>query len=181
MRKKIFLVSVILFFIIISLLILYPNIEINKDNKIIKFSYSDDISRFEDEDCYSESYFYNKKRDISIYNYDFKKFLFFHIIIIEYKEGNICDTEYLLEESYINDFVNNAEIEENENNIDISKLIANKEAIVGNTRYQGNEYDNAIYYILKGKQEVLYVFYIDDLLVIQVGYSDEGPKYIAYK
>lgn len=181
MKNKICLVSVILFFIIISLLILYPNIEINKDNKIIKFSYSDDISLFEDQECYNESYFYNKKRNISIYNYDFKKFLFFHIIIIEYKDGNVCDTEYLLEESYINDFINNAKIEHNEYNIDIAKLIEGKEAIVGNIKYLGNEYGKAIYYVLNGKHEVLYIFYVDNLLVIQVGYSDEGPKYIAYK
>jgi len=45
----------------------------------------------------------------------------------------------------------------------------------------GNEYDKAIYYVLDGKSEVMYVFYVDDLLIIQVGYSDEGPKFIAYK
>ena len=86
-----------------------------------------------------------------------------------------------MEESYINDFINNAKIEHNEYNIDIAKLIEGKEAIVGNIKYLGNEYGKAIYYVLNGKHEVLYIFYVDNLLVIQVGYSDEGPKYIAYK
>ena len=39
----------------------------------------------------------------------------------------------------------------------------------------------SIDYVLDGKYETLYVFYVDDLLVIQVGFSDEGPKFIAYK
>jgi hypothetical protein len=36
-------------------------------------------------------------------------------------------------------------------------------------------------YKLDDKYEELYVFYLDDLLVIQVGNTDEGPKYIAYE
>ena len=32
-----------------------------------------------------------------------------------------------------------------------------------------------------GRYEELFVFYLDDLLIIQVGNSDEGPKYIAYE
>lgn len=179
MNKVKYLISVIL--VLILILIIYPFIEININNKIIAFSYSDDISKFEDYGCYSESYFYNEKRDISIYNYDFKKFLFFHTIIIEYKDGNVCEKEYVLEEEYINNFIDRAEIEYNEKNIDLSKLIDGKTAIVSNKKYFGNDYDTSISYILDGKHEILYIFYVEDLLVIQVGLSDEGPKFIAYK
>ena len=38
-----------------------------------------------------------------------------------------------------------------------------------------------IYYTLDGKEEVMFIFYVDELLVIQVGLSDEGPKFIAYE
>ena len=38
-----------------------------------------------------------------------------------------------------------------------------------------------ITYTLNNRHETMYVFYQYDLLVIQVGLSDEGPKYIAYK
>jgi hypothetical protein len=100
---------------------------------------------------------------------------------MEYEEGNYCDTQFVLEEDYIRDFLARAEIEENVNNLDIAKLIEGKEAIVGNTRYLGNDYENAIFYVLDGKYEELYVFYVDDLLVIQVGSPDESPKYIAYR
>ena len=48
-------------------------------------------------------------------------------------------------------------------------------------RYLGNDYSLNIGYILNGKHEDLYVFYVGDLLVIQVGLSDEGPKFIAYE
>lgn len=172
---------IIVLMIVIIFLIIYPLIEINIDNKIIKFSYSSDISRYEDMLCYDESYIYNIDRDISIYDVDFKKFLFFNVIILEYEKGNVCDTEYVLEEEYINNFIENALILYNDNNIDLSKLISGKKAIVGNKKYFGNDYINSIEYILDGKEEIMYVFYLDDLLVIQVGLSDEGPKYMAYK
>ena len=41
--------------------------------------------------------------------------------------------------------------------------------------------DSVIYYTLDGKEEVMFIFYVDELLVIQVGLSDEGPKFIAYE
>ena len=167
--------------IMVGFLVLFPMVELVDGEKIIKFSYNDDISEFEDNSCYNESYFYNEKRDVSIYDFEFKKILFFHAIILKYEKGNVCDTEYVLEEDYINNFLKNAIIEENPNNIDLAKLIEGKTAIVWNTRYLGNDYLNEIYYILDGKQEILSVFYVDDLIIILVGLSDEGPKYIAYK
>ena len=112
---------------------------------------------------------------------DFKKILFFYKITLEYEEGNLCDYEYYLEEEYINTFIKNAKIKENNKNIDIAKLIEGKTAIEGNTRYTGNDYETFISYVLEDRHEILYVFYVDDLLVIQVGLSDEGPKFIAYK
>ena len=71
--------------------------------------------------------------------------------------------------------------DDNNKNIDLGKLIKNKKAIVANKRYFDNPYDTQIDYILDGRHETMYVFYVEDLLVIQVGLSDEGPKFIAYK
>lgn len=181
MKKKVLvIVSVIVLMIIITLLVL-PKIVIYGENKVTFISYNDDFSRFDQNHCYDESYAYYEDLDISIYNFDVEKKLFLYFITLEYEEGNVCETEYLLEESYIQNYIENAIIEENEQNIDIAALIEGKEAIVGNTRYSGNEYRDAIYYILDGKYEEMYIFYVDDLLVIQVGNSDEGPKFIAYK
>ena len=36
-------------------------------------------------------------------------------------------------------------------------------------------------YMLVDEYKELYVFYVDNLLVIQIGNTDEGAKYIAYK
>ena len=181
MKNKIIIPVMITLVIIGLFLIIYPTVEIQTEDKLIAFRYSDDISEFETELSLDENYAYYVKRDISICEYDFKKFWFFHVITMEYKEGNYCDTQFVLEEAYIKDFLERAEIEENVNNLDIAKLIEGKTAVVGNTRYSGNDYENAIYYVLDGKYEELYVFYVDDLLVIQVGSPDESPKYIAYK
>ena len=181
MKKKIWIPIVIILVIIGFFLIIYPTVEIQTDKKLIAFRYTEDITEFETEISYNENYTYYADRDITIKNFDFKKFLFFHVISMEYEEGNFCDTQFVLEEDYIRDFLERAEIEENVNNLDIAKLIEGKEAIVGNTRYLGNDYENGIFYVLDGKYEELYVFYVDDLLVIQVGSPDESPKYIAYR
>ena len=176
--KKIFIcISLILFLF----LLIYPFIEIDTGNKIILFSYNDDVSKYEDVSCYDESYFYVEDKDISINNFTFSKFLFFHIITLDYEYGNVCETEYLLKEEYINNFLENAVILENENNIDLSKLIEGKKAIVSNKKYFGNDYKSSIYYKLNGEEQVMYIFYVDDLLVIQVGNTDEGCKFIAYR
>ena len=86
----------------------------------------------------------------------------------------------MLEESYIQNFLENAEIIENVKNIDLAEMIKGKEAIVGNKKDPGNDYETQIWYVLDGEEQVMYVYQSDDLLAIQVGVSDEGPKVIAY-
>lgn len=181
MKKKGILITAIILVIIGLFLIIYPNIEIQTKDKLIAFRYTDSVDEFEDEMSYNEIYAYYAKRDISVRNYEFKNFLFFYVITMDYIDGNFCDTQFVLEESYIDAYLDRAKINDNAANLDIAQLIEGKEAIVGNTRYLGNEYDKGIFYELDGKYEELYVFYVDDLLVIQVGSPDELPKFIAYK
>ena len=100
---------------------------------------------------------------------------------MEYEKGNRCENEFLLEEEYINNFLNNAVIDYNENNIDVGKLIKGKTAVVSNTRYSGDDVVGSIDYTLDGVYETMYIFYEEELLIIRVGSVDEAPKYIAYK
>lgn len=179
-KKSILILVCIIISIFISFYAFLP-LEIKKDNKLYILSRSESYGEFEENLCYDESVSYNEKRDISIINWDMKKVLFLNLITLEFEEGNLCDSEYVLEEEYINNFINNAEIIENENNIDLESLIEGKKAIVSNQKYPGNEYDNAIYYSLDGEENVLYVYYLNDMLIIQVGLNDEGAKYIAYR
>lgn len=182
MNKKIATIILIILIIITSLLIIYPNIEIKNNNKLYYFTYKEDISIFEENMCYDESYAYNKKHDISIYNWEYKNFLFFKLYILSYKEGNICQNEFILKEEYIKRFIQEAQIKKNEDNINIEELIKNKKPIIKNKRYPWNENYHYIGYILDGKYQEMYISKNeDDLLIIQVGHSDDGPKYIAYK
>lgn len=162
-------------------LVIYPNIEIDTGEKLIACNYNGDFSKYDENHSYNEIYAYNEKYDVSIRTFDVSNFLFFYVISMEYVEGDVRETEFILEESYIEHFLKDAQIKENEKNIDLAKLIEGKEAIVSNTRYTGNEYDYGIFYKLDGKYEELWVFHVDDLLVIQVGSPDELPKFIAYK
>ena len=177
--KKI-IIPLLLLILIIILLIL-PTFEIKTKNKLYAIRYKEDYSEFETNECYNESYYYNEKHNISLSSFNHQQILFFHFYYFDYKQGNICETEYLLEESYIKDFIENANIKYNSNNIDLKKLIEGKTAIVSNTRYSDNDYNILIEYTLNDRYETMYIFYKNDLVIIQVGLSDEGPKYIAYK
>lgn len=188
MKKKILLMSIIISTIIGIFICIYPNIEFYSNNHLYMMSYvknfedSEDFKELEQETCYDESYSYNKKRDISITNWEYKKILFFKWFKVSYKEGNVCATEYLLEESYIKYFLENAQIKENEDKIDLSKLIEGKQAIVANKRYPWNDNHSYIGYVLDGNYMEMFISTTKDgMIVIQVGLSDEGPKYIVYK
>ena len=188
MKKKILLISIIVIIIISLFLLIYPNLEFFKNDYFYITSYSkdwidsEDLEKLEQEMCYDESYSYYKNKDISIIKWEYKNFLFFRWFKIEYKKGNVCETEYLLEESYIKHFLENSEIISNEDNIDLAKLINGKTAIVGNIRYPWNDNYSYISYKLDGKLKEMFIsINEEDLLIIQVGLSDEGPKFIAYK
>ena len=181
MKKKIIIVSIIFLFIIL-LFILIPYIKIDTGSKIIHLKYNDYIDEeYEENMCYHESVSYVKSKDISINKINIEKKFIFYLFTLEYVKGNLCDSEYLLEESYIENFINNAEITYNSHNLDIEKLIEEKTPIVGNTRYTGNDYNTFINFKLNGRYEVMYIFYKDDLLIFQVGSPDETTKFIAYK
>ena len=112
-----------------------------------EFLENEDFIELEEEFCYDESYSYNKKRDISIINWDYEGILFFKWFKVEYKKGNVCDYEYLLEEEYIYRFIKEAKIKYNNNNIDLGKLIEDKKAIVGNIRYPYDDNNKHIGYV----------------------------------
>lgn len=180
MKKVLIAVTILFIVLITAFLLAYPHIEIDTGEKIIRFSYSDDFSEYDDNHSYNETYAYNEKHDVSIKSFEVKSFLCFHTIHMEYVEGDVRDWQFFLDESYIENFIENAEIYDNEKNIDLAKLIEGKTAVVGNRKYNAEEKDG-IYYTLDGEDGEMYVFYVDDLLVIQVGSPDESPRYIAYK
>ena len=183
-RKILFILVIIIFAIIVT----YPNIEFYINNTLYMMSYSknwedsEDLKELEQEICYDESYSYNKRRNISIIKWEYKGFLFLQWFKIKYKKGNICETEYLLEESYIKHFLESAEVKYNDDNVDVANLIKNKTVITSNKRYPS--YDNSKYigYILDGKYMDMFITETEEgLIIIQVGLGDEGPKFIAYQ
>ena len=187
MKNKKIIIGII-FIILITFLILYPNIEFYKDNHLYMMSYSKsfevskDFQELDEVTCYDESYTYNSKRDITVSSFEYKSFLFFKWLKVEYTKGNLCEKEYLLEESYINNFLENAIINEESDEVNLQDLIKNKKAIVKNKRYPWNDKHKYLSYKLDNKYQEMYIYYNEEgLLIIQVGLSDEGPKYIAYQ
>lgn len=182
-RLRIIFISVIsvLLFLILALFIIYPHIEFKRDGKLYACRLSDDFSEFEENSSYNELYFYNEKHDISLKSFEVKNFLCFYLLSFDYVEGDVRETQFILEEEYIDYWLQNAEITSNSGNIDIAALIEGKTAVVGNTRYLDTDYNQMILYVLDGKYEEMYVFESDGLTVIQVGSPDECPRFIAYK
>ena len=181
-EKRLLLFSLLcIFLVLLAVVLIYPRLEWKRSGKLYACRFSDDFSEFEENPSYNELYFYNEKHDVSLNHFQAKRFWFFYVLSFDYVEGDVRDTQFRLEEEYIKRWLEHAEIKENEKNINLAKLIENKTAVVGNKRYSGNEYDNSITYVLDGKWETLYVFESEGLTVIQVGFSDELPKYIAYR
>ena len=180
-RKTIIISSLACALIIGCIVIIYPNIEFKKDGKLYVCSLTEDFSEFEENPSYNELYFYNEQHNISLNNFRVNNFLCFYIFTFDYVEGDVRETQFVLEEEFIDYWLKNAEIKENESNIDIAQILENKTAVVSNKRYLGNEYDKSITYVLDGEWETLYVFESKGLTVIQVGSTDESPKYIAYR
>lgn len=180
MKKKIIiLISIIL--IIGVIIFLLPLIVIDKNNKIMYLSFKEDFSKYEEVTCYDDGMSYYKEKDITIKNINVEKKFIYYLITLEYADGNLCASEFMMEEDYIDKFLSSAEILSNEKNIDVKNLIEGKTPILKNKRYNGNDYETFIEYKLDGRYETMYIFNKDDLLIIQVGLSDEGPKFIAYK
>lgn len=177
--KWIIIASILL--VTVAGLIVYPNIEFSKNGRLYVCRYSDDFSEFEENPSYNELYFYNKKRDISIKTFNVKNFLCFYVLSFDYEEGDKRETQFVLDESYISNFLENAEIYDNAENINVAELIKGKTAVIGNNRYTTEDERIAIFYTLDGKDEEMYIFETDGMTVIQVGSTDESPKYIAYK
>lgn len=181
MKRKTLLIFSAIAVILVAFFVIYPFIEIDTGSSLVRCSYTGDFSEYDQNHSYNELYCYNEKHDVSIKNFEVKQFLFFHTINMDYIKGDFRKTQFILEETYINDFLENAEIYDNEHNIDLASLIDGKTAIISNKRYTGNDYNNAIYYTLGGKDGEMYIFEKDELLIIQVGSPDELPKFIAYK
>lgn len=181
MKTKIIIAVAVLIALILAVILIYPNIEFQKNGKLYACSFSDDFSKYEENPSYNELYFYYEKRDISLKTFDVKNFLCFYLFTFEYEEGDKRKTQFILEEEFIDYWIKNAEITDNAANIDLKALISGKEAIVSNKRYYTEDEKDAIFYKLDGRYNEMYIFRCDGLLVIQVGSTDESPKYIAYE
>lgn len=180
---KVFIPILIILVILAFGLLFIDKIKITIGNEIRYLSLSSDILWIEENSttCYDDSLTYLKDKGITIKDFELDKvgFLWYHRLIFE--EGNLCDYEFYINEKDFLYLITKGEIIYNDDNIDLSKMIKGKEAKVGNTRYPWKDDYKYIQYKVDDKYYELYITERDDLLVIQIGNSDEGPKYIAYK
>jgi hypothetical protein len=191
MKKKGLIALAAVAVVLAAGLLIYPNITIQTEDQIIACRYSDDTSQFETEVSADECYVYWEDRDVTWSGFDVKKLGPFHIIYLETEPGNTINSKYALDPDYMDQFLAGAVIDVVEKDYkeidftldDLADLIAGKQAVEGGGRYVCPDYDAAtkIYYTLDGQESFMSIFETDGLLVIQVGYSDEGPKFIAYE
>ena len=180
---KVFITIFIILAILAFCLLFVDKIKITSGNEIRYISLNVDISWIEEDSvtCYDDGYTYLKKKDISIKNIDIKKVGFLYYHTLKFEKGNVCDYEFYIEEKDFLYMITKGEIVENEDKLDLPKMIKGKEAIVGNTRYPWEDNHKYVGLNINGEYKEIYVTERDGLVVIQIGNSDEGPKYIAYK
>ena len=181
---KVFTTIIIVLVILVFCLLLIDKVKITVGNEIRYISLSSDTLWMEKEEyttCYDDGLTYLKKRDITVKNIDFKKVGFLWYYRVAFEKGNLCDYEFYIEEKDFLYIITKGEVVENESKLDLSKMIKGKEAIVGNTRYPWEDDYKYIGLNIDGEYKEIYVTEREDMLVIQIGNVDEGPKYIAYK
>lgn len=180
---KVFITILLVALVVIFGLLFIDKVKITVGNEIRYVSLSSDVFWIEENSttCYDDSLTYLKDKGITINDSDLDKvgFLWYHRLTFE--EGNLCDYEFYIEEKDFLYMITKGEIVENESKLDLSKMIKGKEAIVGNTRYPWEDDYKYIVLNIDGEHKEIYVTEREDMLVIQIGNSDEGPKYIAYK
>ena len=191
MTKKRYIPLAVILFIMAAVLLIYPHIIIQSGDLIIACRYSDDISQFETEVSADENYVYWEEKDVTWSGFDVKKFGPFHLIYLETEPGNTIASKYALDPGYMDQFLANAVIdvvEKDYNEVDftvddVEAILADKSPVDSGDKYTCPDYDTAyrIYYTLVEEETIMYLYEVDDLLVVQVGYPDEGPKYIAYR
>lgn len=180
MKKRVWIFAVSFIFIA-AFFAIYPHIEIKTENALIALRYSDDISEFDMYGTADETSFYYEKYDISLYDFEVNNFLFFHKITMKYKDGDMRKQQFLLKAEDVDYVLKNWQIAENEGNIDITKMLYGKTAIEQNKRIPFDSFTNSIYYVLDGEENVMHIGEKDGQVLIQIGNSDEGPKYIVYE
>ena len=180
---KVFVTIFIIIAVLVFSLLFIDKIKITVGNEIRYISLDNDISWIDDNSitCYDESYTYLKDKNISIKDIDFKEvgFLWYHKLTFE--EGNVCEYEFYIDEKDFLYMISKGEIVENKDKLDLVQMIKGKVAITGNKRYSWEDEYKYMGLNIDGEYKEIYVTEREDLLVIQIGNSDEGPKYIAYK
>lgn len=180
---KVFITIFVILAILVFSLLFIDKIKITSGNEIRYISLDSDVSWIDDNSitCYDESYTYLKDRDVSINSINSKKVWFLWYHRLTFKEGNVCEYEFFIDEKDFLYMITKGEVIENEDKLDLTKMIKGKEAITGNKKYDLEEDRKFIMLKVDGEEKEIYVNERESLLVIQIGNTDEGPKYIAYK
>ena len=180
---KIFFTIFIIIAVLVFSLLFIDKIKITVGNEIRYISLDSDVSWIDEDSitCYDESYTYLKNKDITIKDIDLKEIGFLWYYKLTFEEGNVCEYEFYIDEKDFLYMISKGEVVENEDNLDLVQMIKGKKAIVENKKYSWEEDYKYIGLNIDGEYKEIYVTEREDLIVIQIGNSDEAPKYIAYK
>jgi hypothetical protein len=143
--------------------------------------------------CYDEGYFYVEKDDVTIMRTSIEDKFLFNKISVEYYIGNYCENEFVLDENWSQDFLNNADIYEikmNEKDLDI-EIIKNRirTFIDNNIREENkniisiNDYKDIIniYYNLNNKSYHLSILKYNGYIAFVIVDPDDHQKNAIYK
>jgi len=191
MKKNVLICLAAVAVLIAAGLLIYPHITIQTDDRLIACRYSDDTSDVETEISADECYVYYEDRDVTWSGFHFQKFGPFYVLYFDVEQGNTIASKYALSLEYMDAFLAGAKIDVVEKDYkeidfgvdDVAAMIAGKTPVEGGGRYTCPDYDAAIkiYYKLNGEESFMSIYEVDGLLVVRVGYPDEGPKFVAYQ
>ncbi len=152
--------------------------------------------------CYDESYFYDKGNNVTISKYEVEDKGSINEIYLSYKKGNYCENEFVLDDNWMIEFLNNSTITEikADNNVtlkyDINLNIEDVKNAMneflssnytrannkGKITDEENDFLVKIYYTLNSKSYELSIFdYEEEYIAFVVVDPNDAQKNAIYK
>src|SRR5690554_3018126 len=100
---------------------LFSYYQVEQDGSIVTFKTFRGVNNIQNilnnyveylQSCYDESYFYDSNLDITINRYYIEKGVPFNNIYLDFDYGNYCENEFVLDNNWLIEFIEKAEVQE---------------------------------------------------------------------
>lgn len=130
--------------------------------------------------CYDESYFYDKKLDVTYSKYVVETHGIYKNIEITFQKGDFCKREHILEENWIDTISNSKVVDSTVNYVELIKLMSQAERVEFNGTLSFDDKYQINYLYNKYGYTFYFVPYSKNVIGIIKGDANESKKYAIF-